>query len=374
LLSFSLSASPGNIWTNTFESEFKALNGNPSGPQVAFNNRELLVVASTGDLAQLNDQLKAATKNTNDKCDAALKEATTTDLKTLNWRMDARRGKLPKQDDSLPNDVKEILTRLRDAGSKSLSTKASLAGRLIGVLMMLMGAGLLFGLIKADYGMYRHPDARFPGGLHNPAMAIELVRTPREAQQVFQAQAILASSATADEQIGRSRLRQGIMVDWVLIVYFTIVIGALCFWLTKFHRDSDEGLTPLAMLVVLFAAIFDVFENNSILHVLKEDVVNQSSVNWIRLSTTLKWLALFFLLALIGSLFRKRGDKFVRWSGVLLIITSSIGVIGIIWPRILVEFAFALMAIDVLVVGTLFVIQPKLFGNFRLTKRSRQAT
>ena len=367
LLSFLLSALPTPRWTNTFESQFKASSPDQSGPQIAFNNRELIVVASADSLPLMNEQLSAATAKANKSCDEAFKEASEHELENLNWRLDARRGKLAPDDHKFPTDVATILAGLRDAGSRSLGTAASIGGRLIGVLMMLMGAGLMFGLIHMCYGMLNYPDAKFPGRLHNPAMAIELVRNPAEVQQVYRAQAVLANSVATDEQTAKAKLRQGIRSDWVLIIYFTVVIGALCFWLSRFHRDSDEGLTPLAILVVVGAALFDVFENYSILHVLNEQLVSQSGVNWIRVSTTSKWLTLFFLLALIGSLFRKRANKVVRWIGVLLIITSSIGVVGIVWPRILVEFAFWLMAIDVFAVGAVLAIQPKLFGNFRST-------
>jgi patatin-related protein len=363
LLSFALSALPSNYWSNSFESDFKAANQEQSAPQVSINSREVIVVSSAASLPELTQKLAASASAANDSYTAALRKSAQDDFEDHKRRMATRRSQLAVV--TLPDPVRDALANLRDAGSKTFSTGASVVGRLIGILTIVMGIGLLYGLIHVAAALNQHPAAKLPARLHNPTMAMELARSPSETVQVIQAEAVLADSSPADQEAGKAKLRQSIMMDWVLILYFTIVIGFMCWWLNRFHRETEVGLTPFAIVVVLGAAIFDIVENNSILHVLKEQTVSQASVNWIWISTTLKWLALFLLLGLIGRLFRMRVHKVVRWTGVLLLTTAIVGVLGLVVVRMLVEVAFWMMALDLLVVGVVFLIKPKVIANSR---------
>jgi hypothetical protein len=226
-----------------------------------------------------------------------------------------------------------------------------------------MSFGILFTLISNESKFSNYPAASLPDRLHNPGIAMQLAHNPQEATRAIQTQGILtgepASDPVAINLAGRNALRNNILIDWVVILYYTVALGLLSLWLSRQCRPAERSFVHVAFAFVVLTAFFDVFENNRILTVLGQETILEDAVNNVWMAATLKWAALFVVLGLLGRQLWARRYSVLRWDGLALLVTSLIGAIGLIRFRVAVEIAFWLMALSLLPLAATLLLQPR---------------
>jgi patatin-related protein len=361
LLPFSLSGTPTTGWIRFFESSFKRQqNGQAPTQQAAVNNREVVVVSSATDLDSVFPRVSNAVASANKQYQDEVNRRATEDYENQKLLI-ALSGRRPAPIVStLTEELQTHLKELRLTASERMGRLGASGVRLLGALTIVMSITILVTLFSNYRLMSRHPDVSLPGGLHAPGIAMELVRNPQEVDQIIRTQGLLIGEQASNPSIaGKNQLRKNIAVDWVVIVYYALALGLICFWLHLQRRGSERRLALFAGLSVLAAAGFDILENIKILEVLNESPASSRTVDWILTAATIKWALLFIALGLLGWLLWSRKQKLLSWMGALLLLPMIVGGIGLIGLRIALEWGFWLMALALLPVGLLLLVRPR---------------
>lgn len=364
LVPLALSSSPSSLWIHQFETSFKnQQNGKPPSQQAAIEEQQLVVVSSENELEFITDRLEKAVAEANAFSQRQLEQQATDDFENHRRMMKSMSQAQTADGNALPDSIREHLESLRAAASRKLGSWTIRTSQVIGVLLLVMSIGILFTLISNEIKFSKYPSASLPDGLHNPGIAIQLAHNPQEATRAIQTQGILngalASDSGAANFAGKNALRNNILVDWVVIFYYTIALGLLSFWLSRQCRPTERSFLNGAIAFVLLTAIFDILENNRILTLLGQEPIGDSEVNNVWMAATWKWAMLFAVLALIGRHLWARKYSLLKWNGLALLITVIIGAIGLIGFRVAVEIAFWFMALSLLPLAATLLLQPR---------------
>jgi patatin-related protein len=365
-LPLSLSEAPSNFWIKTFEESFRKqqLDQQKPAQRAAVNQHQLLVVSSAAELSHVGERLENALTQANSCTEKELHRQRVDDFayhkRLMGFGNDSNK---PDGQPTLPDPIQEQIESLRTAAARKLGNWTVLSARAIGVLLLLMSFGILFTLITNETRFLKYPHASLPGGLHNPGLALQLAHNKTELNQIVRAEAIIRGVPETDSEAlnftGRSRLREKVLLDWFVILYYTITLGLLSYWLSLQRQPTEKSIAAAAVLLVFLTAFFDILENNRILTVLGQNPVLDQSVQSVRMFSTLKWAALFVVLGLLGRVLWSRKYRWLRWNGFALLVTSLIGVLGLIKFRIAIEGAFWLIAFCLVPLGLFFIWQPR---------------
>lgn len=176
--------------------------------------------------------------------------------------------------------------------------------RIVGVLALLLGL-LISGLVGISYWTLRAKGESFPGGLHQPALAIEMARSPAEVNQIEQTLAAVkgytvGNSSRLDIERARDFLTRGVKQDFFFIAIYTLLNLAFCYWLSERelgNRRLTQGLGIFAAVCAAVAGLSDVVENFRLFEVLggqrSDEMLRELS-----LATYMKWGSFFLMLAL----------------------------------------------------------------------------
>ena len=211
-----------------------------------------------------------------------------------------------------------------------------------------IAVGIIMGLV-GDFGKRKLPD-----GLHSPVLAMELIRYDGE-----DVSKILGSAGDPGDD--RPQMIRQIELDWVLIVFYTILFLFLS--LILYQRDNRR-LALFTRLLVIPAAVFDILENLAILGLLRGsgniaipavllDMSSRDSAP--RIWSLAKWALIFLLLIPITRLYMDKDLPIFRRSigfiaGGLGLIASILGMCGVFFHTdSLIEMGANFMASSLLV-------------------------
>lgn len=238
--------------------------------------------------------------------------------------------------------------------------------RIVGVLALLLGL-LISGLVGISYWTLGAKGESFPGGLHQPALAIEMARSPVEVNQIEQTLAAVkgytvGNSTRLDIERARDFLTRGVKQDFFFIAIYTLLNLAFCYWLSERelgNRRLSLGLGIFAAVCAAIAALSDVVENFRLFEVLggqrSDEMLRELS-----LATYMKWSSFFLMLALLSLLFLRRA----LWPsviGILFLLVSVVGTVGLFGPRQALELAFGLLGISMFLAGLEMLRNPSGF-------------
>ncbi|MFO0953819.1 MAG: hypothetical protein U0835_22220 [Isosphaeraceae bacterium] len=229
--------------------------------------------------------------------------------------------------------------------------------RLAGLLSLAL-AGLSFAMDRSQ--KYDPPmPSPLPQGLSSPVLALELVRSPAEAREIFR-----------DPIGGRNRetFGQSIALDWPFIgvywLYFTILGLPLL-------RGAGPGarLAGLAVVAGAFAAAqWDVFEDLGILVLLDTPPhgLTQTMTDHVRLASLVKWGSLGVVELGLAVLFFSYGriERFPRFfstaAGLAFAASGVLGLAGL-YRNPLIEWSVGLLALGMLLALPVLVFAPGRF-------------
>ncbi len=140
------------------------------------------------------------------------------------------------------------------------------------------------------------------------------------------------------------------------------IVNPLIRYFDKFAHFSMLGfLAKLTLLIIIVAALADLFENYFSYAVLQTSLENtqQWMIDAIRWSATIKF-GLIALTTLIFSIIFWRGRKWWKFLSVILIFISFAGFIGLFWHQAIIIFMLAQLIV-LLIVGLSFFFTPNKF-------------
>ncbi|MDQ1637855.1 MAG: hypothetical protein QOF62_1194 [Pyrinomonadaceae bacterium] len=353
LLPFHLSAEPPVEWTRIFHQQFKeAAEDEGAGVQTTVYNDQCWLIAPALRIRALHSRLKVALDRANQKYEVVAREEARESY--LNHKRLVQSLKELPSSDLLYPEIKGTLQHLAEDATK-LSRLLSRGGRIVGVLTALTGLAILL-FVGANY--VRDPNANvvLPAGLHMPGLALELVRTPAEVDQIINATATLNENSSPS--LATQSLVSNIKMDYWFIAWYALVLGSLSIWLFKrAYSNKARNLVIAAGFLIPVAAIFDVLENIRMLRVLTEGLRTQQAIDAIRFAGTMKWASLFVSIGLLAWLFIPRKDK-AAIIGYLLLSTALLGLIGLVYAGA-IEAAFLMMGLSMFVLGAVVLITPR---------------
>lgn len=223
----------------------------------------------------------------------------------------------------------------------------------LALLPLVLGAAITGGMI---YGFYiaAHRQQTLPGGLHMPALAIEMARNPAEVLEIKK----YASPSGTDESSGAQKLRTGVNLDFGFIALYTAVFLTFSYWLSR-RRVGYPALAIVTTVLAVTTAGLDVLENFRLYAVLSTSIVDLGMVQRLHVAGLLKWIFCFETTALLSLLFLSRKD-FGYLFGLGLMLVSIVGVIGVFYHRLL-EFAFLGLGVLLVLIGLFVIIAPGRF-------------
>jgi len=203
-------------------------------------------------------------------------------------------------------------------------------------------------------------DGQFSSGFTNHVLAIELVRTNSDVQE------IVGELGDPNREVMRGKVQK----DFFFIPAYALLFAALGWLLGR--SDYRLAIWAGAAIVVCAAgaAVFDVIENLGILRILDLRLIDttQTMADSVRLASLVKWALVFVAMALISPFVFLRRDLFARPPGlnrlarvfgVLIalayLIAATIGLIGL-KQNPLIEAASVFMSLALLLTVLLLVI------------------
>ena len=135
---------------------------------------------------------------------------------------------------------------------------------------------------------------------------------------------------------------------YVIIPLYVALFIALSYWLIRRNMPYAYFLGTTLASCVVGAALFDVTENLQTFSALRE--LDQLIVDHIRQAAFVKWSLFFVMMGLLAVPFAWRGGWVLAVAGVNLA-AASVGVLGLIWYRPLIEWAFALIGLALVPTG-----------------------
>jgi len=183
--------------------------------------------------------------------------------------------------------------------------------RIVGILAFLFIAySLWMGRMKAQ---------GLPGGYRNPVLALELVKSGPDIEQI-----VKAESGAAATFIKRSTKK-----DFGFILVYALSFVALSLLLAKINVNYYTKLMGcFAAGCAALAAIFDLAENRGMLKAVDGEATDTLADN-IRYPSLAKWALLFIFALLVGLLLVRRLDSFAIPAAFFLIATL-LGLYGVL--------------------------------------------
>ncbi len=187
------------------------------------------------------------------------------------------------------------------------------------------------------------PAGRFPGGLRMPALAIELVDSPAEAQSVIE-------QAEASKP---GKLKAGIRLDWFIICFYWATFLGLSLALLFGSSRVSAGWAAAAGGCATAAALFDILENRFVLRLLQETPITQTTLTGVQRATLWKWGLLFIALAFFARVLLHE-EGLAKVLGHVFLAAAALGGLGFFWRR-LIEASFVLICVG-LFLGVWFLV------------------
>ena len=223
----------------------------------------------------------------------------------------------------------------------------------LALLPLLLGAAITGGMIYSLY-ITAHRQQTLPGGLHMPALAIEMAKDPTEVLEIKK----FASPSGTDESAGAQKLRTGVNLDFGFIALYTAVFLTFSYWLSR-RRVGYPALAMVTAVLAVTTAGLDVLENFHLYAVLSTSMVDMGMVQRLHVAGVLKWIFCFETTALLSLLFLSRKDLGYLF-GLGLMLVSIVGIIGVFYHRLL-EFAFLGLGVMLVLIGLFVLIAPGRF-------------
>jgi hypothetical protein len=222
--------------------------------------------------------------------------------------------------------------------------------RWLGLLPLLLGAAIIVGMILS-LKVSGTRDNKLPGGLHMPALAMEIVTTPAEVSDVEK----YASPSGNDAAAGVEKLRAAVNLDFGFIAWYTAVFLLFSYWLKR-RGNYPAGLGWAAAGLALVTAAFDIIENLQLYAVLGSETANPTLLQRLHMVTLLKWVFCFETVLVLSLLFLKRKDQGYLF-GLGLVAVGVTGLAGVFYYR-LIEFAFVGLAVLLVCIGLFAIVAP----------------
>jgi hypothetical protein len=213
--------------------------------------------------------------------------------------------------------------------------------RAIGVLALLMIAAIAWMILSPDFTQSK---------VKNPVLALEFIQTPGELSTIL---------GTDNPEHIRQELLDAIRRDYFFIASYALLYIALSLLLARrYHRRWAVHLAWLGAMCGIGAALFDVRENMSMVHLLTAPPT-QETVSTIHLAATVKWTLSFITAAILAMNFYA-SDGWLLLIGWLLRVTAVLGVISLLYlPLLMWALGAMVLALFLLIIRALF--QPAKF-------------
>jgi hypothetical protein len=199
---------------------------------------------------------------------------------------------------------------------------------------------ILIGVWMFCAAEFEHDD--LPRGFTSPVLAMELARSMEEVEM------IVGEPGHSD----RSEMREQQYMDFAFIAAYWLEFSLISILLWRRNFRFAKALGVFAGLCATLAALLDVRENLAILKVLSVSPTpeNDPLVLAVRHAAVPKWALLFVAMILLSFVFLGRRDWHQRSglpflvTGLLFILTGSIGLIGLTTREALLELILIPMA------------------------------
>lgn len=264
-----------------------------------------------------------------------------------------------------------FLGTMRESLKALFKEKRGRGVRILGILAALLGLAICY-ILATNILSLRSNDRTLPGNLNQPALALEMARSPEDVVEIENTIADINYGGKEDKvDKAREELRNGVTADFYFIVIYTLINLWFCYWLSQRYFRRLAGpkarnkataktvavtLAILAAAFALLAAFADVWENLRLYDVLNEKR-SPDILATLRTATLLKWGAAFTMIALLSALFL-RGKSLITSIGVLFLVIFGVGLYGILVVPQALEWAFALMGVGMIASGLLMTIRP----------------
>jgi hypothetical protein len=229
--------------------------------------------------------------------------------------------------------------------------------RLFGVILcalIVLALGLPY--YSKNVKKRKYPErAALPGGLSKPMLALELVRSQAEVEEV------LGKDTDESNIVMRNMLKEDLKGDsYAFIPTYWLLFVAMSWLLAHRHWDWAMWMGIAAGACITGAAIFDYLENSRMSAVLETSISNTNKEMALAISTAslIKWGLIFLATALLSALFWRH-----NWIGlitILYILSAVVGFAGLI-HRPAIEWSSYLTAIATILVAVIFSGFPEKF-------------
>lgn len=195
------------------------------------------------------------------------------------------------------------------------------------------------------------PHPSFPHGFTNPAIAIEMARTPEDVQ------------AVAEEPGSRKShyLREGVTFDFLAIAVFGLLNLAQCAALAERRFFGAVWLAAVAAVCAAGGALFDVVENFHLYAVLELPAADPKlpiRIEDLAAATLWKWHFLFLALVLLSANFFGQKRRWEAVVGVLYLIAGGIGLWGVAHRSPAIETGYSLLLLGIAGVAVAWFPRP----------------
>jgi len=357
ILPFSFSKLPPNGWIKHFEMSFKQQNPVTAAQQITTSNKEILVVSTTAQLGTLFTRLSDCAKTANEKYQSELSDKAKKDFRRQKDLLEVKSRSLVLAPTTFAANVSAQLEAISQAAMPKMNRWTRISALILGLLTIALSVALVYDLAMS-FNRYR--SAHFPGELHKPGLALQFARNSDEAQTIIETEGRYQSNGVT---AGKMSLRQNIKVDWFVIADYVIALGLLYLWITIQSPAGRRSFSAAAAVSVLAAGLFDVLENTRILALLNESPITADAVNRVAFAASMKWGSFFLMLLFIGRKFWAMNWLPFKGLGLYLTLAALVGAVGLLGVRSVVELAFWLMAIGLLLVGTFILLVPRRFRD-----------
>lgn len=212
--------------------------------------------------------------------------------------------------------------------------------------------GLAFLFILYSVWMGRMTAKGLPDGYRNPVLALELVKSGADIEQI-----VKAESGKAAKFIKRSTYK-----DFGFIFVYALSFIALSLLLSQMNLGRMRCVGWFAAGCAALAAILDLAENRGMLRAIAGEA-SDSLADSIRYPSLAKWSLLFVFGLLVGVLLLERRDFFVI-PAVFFFVAALLGLCGVLLnlfrPRYYWAFPAAItsLGIGVLILAVTFAFWP----------------
>lgn len=175
-----------------------------------------------------------------------------------------------------------------------------------------------------------------PRGFHLSGILLELVENEDEVEAVKKVKP-------------PDSIRRDLWGDTLAFIpFYTFLFLVIGYWLMKRDVPLAFALGVVACIGTVLVAGFDLLENARIFSVLKAS--SPQLVDGIRHAALGKWGLMFALVLMISYPFLRSGG-WLLLVGLVYLLASIVGLLGVFWHRPLVEWGFMLVALSMLVSG-----------------------